>query len=285
MNVLFAVIDDLYTFARGMVFGWRTDPEMRASQLSLPPSRVMRTHTGHTLPAVPYVDSDAKDVLVRPSTLPQKNTVVYSALPHVSLRTEPDEADDTVIGMLSYGDMMMVLKAEEDWSYVAVGEKQGYVETKALAHKTAEVYPDFTVGETNGPREANTVRLRFIIKDEFSAGVSSVPLQMHEYVYYKIFKRGMHITWPDVRPRTAGSWTRILEECENVSIEDTPSVGAVMEYLDTDESARLGYVEKTFPDGSIKISEVDYPDRGIYNERILVKNEWTMLSPSFLTVS
>lgn len=49
--------------------------------------------------------------------------------------------------------------------------------------------------------------------------------------------------------------------------------------------AHLAYVEKVFPDETIQISEADWPDRGIYNERVLVENEWRALTAVFITIN
>lgn len=271
MRVLLAVFEDLYTFAVGSIFGWQQE-----RQLTLPAVRTLQT-----VPSFGGVD-----VLVRPTARPQRNSVVYCATPDAPLRTAPNDGPDTTIATLAYGDMAMVLRLGEEWTYVAAGERQGYVETAALSHKAADVYPSFTVGEPNGPRDLSTVRLRLIIRDEFSGGASDMPLSSHEYVYYKLVRRGTTISWPDIRPRTAGNWMRILLENERVMVEDVPQVGAVMEYREGEDGAgRLAYVEKVFPDGSIQISEADWPDRGIYNERVMVEDEWRALAPVFLVIA
>lgn len=274
MHILFAVVEDLYTFAVSTLLGWRTETD-RSAPLALPASRMA------TLAAVPQ--EEAVGTPIDPRELPQKHTVVYCAQAQTPLRTTPEEASDTTIAVLAYGDMVMMLEAGEAWSYIAAGEKKGYVPTTALAHKAANVYPDFTIGEENGPRADNTMRLRSVIRDEFSASLSQLCLQAHEYVYYKLVRRGVAVNWPDVRPRTPGSWARILGMLEEVSLESTPHVGSVMEYVHTDTSAHLAYVEQVFGDSSIRLSEANWPDRGIYNERVLTKDEWQSLSPTFIT--
>jgi surface antigen len=69
-----------------------------------------------------------------------------------------------------------------------------------------------------------------------------------------------------------------------VSIGVVPKVGSVIEYTFPDEIGHLAYVEAVFPDESIVLSEANYPDRGIYNERTLGKEEWTALNPVFIQV-
>lgn len=293
MQILLAVVEDLYTFAVSVLFPHRLSGRAERESLSLPSSRVVSSvreleieprHS--TVPAVVSVVGDEvlhAEAQVVP-ILPQKHTIVYCAQPQIPLRTTPDGSADTAIATVFYGDLVMVLEAETTWSYVAVGNKKGYVPTAALVQKAAEVYPTFRIGEENASHGDNTVRVRLVIRDEFATRLSQLPLQAHEYVYYKLLRRGTHISWPDIRPRTPGSWARILGMLDTVTVGDTPALGAVMEFCLDESKAHLAYVEKVFPDGTIQISEVDWPDRGIYNERVLVEDEWRALNPTFIAI-
>ena len=317
MRILLAVVEDLYTFAVSMIFPSRGDYTQAQRQLSSPAPRTISpfrtvvdmdvyhgagdSNDGAFLSEEEYdffaeeeVPTDVSDVydgvLSVESPLPQKHTIVYCAHAQVPLRTTPDSATDTAIGMVSYGDMLMVLGTDAGYTYVAVGNKRGYVPTSTVAQEAASVYPTFVIGVENGPNASNTVRLRLVIRDEFSTRLAQLPLQAHEYVYYKLLRRGASFVWPDVRPRTPGTWTRILSLLEGVTASAIPTAGAVMEYVfsegDADEhkKAHLAYVEKVFPDQSIQISEADFPDRGIYNERILTESQWRECAPSFITI-
>jgi surface antigen len=51
------------------------------------------------------------------------------------------------------------------------------------------------------------------------------------------------------------------------------------------EVGYLAYVEAVFPDDVITISEANFPDAGIYNERSLTKEEWKDLRPIFIQFS
>jgi surface antigen len=57
-----------------------------------------------------------------------------------------------------------------------------------------------------------------------------------------------------------------------------------MEYMVTEDSGHLAYVESVFPDETLKLSEVGYPDSGIYNERVLTREEWKELKSIFIQV-
>lgn len=52
----------------------------------------------------------------------------------------------------------------------------------------------------------------------------------------------------------------------------------------SDEVGHVAYVEAVFPDDTITISEVNFPDSGIYNERSLLKEEWKSLKPVFIQI-
>jgi surface antigen len=57
-----------------------------------------------------------------------------------------------------------------------------------------------------------------------------------------------------------------------------------MEYVDENEIGHLAYIEAVFPDDTVALSEVNYPDSGTYNERELSKLEWKELRPVFIVV-
>lgn len=310
MQVLFDVVEDLYIFAVSALFpSWRDQKDKRIS-LYLPASQVISSFREpieidikRTLEPVVADKTDASiERAPRPSSINevvdqssadasffQKHMIMYCTQPQVALRTAPQNATDTAIATVSYGDMVMVLGMNDTWVHVVVGDRRGYMPTAALAPDAASVYPTFVIGEANEASTTNTIRLRSVIRDEFSASLSQLPLQAHEYVYYRLLRRGARIAWPDIRPRTPGSWAKILGTLENAVVSDEPSVGAVMEYAlpeeTTEGSAHLAYVEKVFHDCSIQISEADWPDRGAYNERVLVEAEWKAFAPSFITVN
>jgi hypothetical protein len=93
----------------------------------------------------------------------------------------------------------------------------------------------------------------------------------------------MVIPWPAVRPRTPGTWRTLLRDVPSVTITTDPSARAVIEWQG-DVRGHVAYVEAVFPDNTIQISEANYPDRGIYNERTMVESEWRAYNPVFLSV-
>ncbi|MDZ4284446.1 MAG: hypothetical protein U1A28_01315 [Patescibacteria group bacterium] len=303
MQVLLAVVEDLYTFAITMLFPWRESQNSTQLQLYLPASRVVSpvrervevdvyrdVRGGTWQDATGAVATDERIVEASQDgesggALPQRHTIVYCARTRVPLSAAPDNTVDGAIATVAYGDMVMVLEAGPEYTHVVVGNKTGYMPTAALTQKAAHVYPVFVIGAENGADASNTTRLRSVIRDEFGAGFAQLPLHAHEYVYYKLLRRGTRISWPDVRPRTPGAWANILSTLENVTASSMPAVGSIAEFAVPENKAHLAYVEKVFPDLAIQISEADWPERGIYNERVLPENEWRALNPTFITIT
>lgn len=217
----------------------------------------------------------------------QKNTVMYSASIDVPLRSGPRVDTDNTYKLLPYGSMVMVLEFKDEWARVMHGELKGWIHVDDLEDSAAHVYPQFSIGEANDIDDPNTIRLRAIINDEFGAGDIGLSLQAEEYILYKLFRRGIEIKWPDIRPRTPGKWSEIFKGVEGVTISSIPKMHTVMEITHPDEMTRghVAYVEAVYPDGSVQISEANWPEGGIYNERVLVQEEWQQLVPMFLNFS
>jgi hypothetical protein len=212
-------------------------------------------------------------------------SIAYVGSTRVPLFSAPTKEFDTVVTNLSYGTMVMVLEEKGRFSKVAVDGNEGWVLRDDLSDRAAYVYPEFVIGEENGVDDPNTLRLRACIKDEFNGIESEVALQAGEYILYKLMRKGKSITWPSIRPRTPGRWHVILRGLPGIRISITPRSGTVMECIFPNDIGHLAYVEAVFPDERITISEVNYPDHGIYNERTLTKEEWQALNPVFIEVS
>ena len=280
MNILLAVVDDLFWFAAGALFGIRKKKRKTSEKIL-------------------YLSGEQPDVLhqekrVTPTLdashlyegIPlQKNTVMYTAGTGVLLRSEPTVLRDTVLGAIPYGTMIMVLETKNGWAKIQSGVRAGWVESRDLADRAAHVLPQFTIGEANEADDPNTIRLRTMIDDEFSAGRAGLPLQSHEYVLYRLQRKGVTISWPDIRPRTPGTWKEIFSNDHHASVRAEPTEQGVMEIIFKDGRGHMCFVEAIFPDGSVQVSEANWPENGIYNERVLLEDEWRALQPSFITFS
>lgn len=300
MNLIIAVIDDLYTFARDAIRslltpGRKTQPSEPyllagvADPVKLPGS--VETASGDEEIEIESEDApltfrSTNEILE--STLKgegTKNTVMYTGSEQTSLFRQPTMEFDSVIGHIPYGSLVMVLESRGRWARIAHKSVQGWALRDELSDRAAYVYPDFTIGQENRHDDPNTLRVRACIADEFGAGKAEMPLQSSEYVLYRLCKKGIRVNWPGVRPRVEGTWHEILKGREHVQIGVRACGGCIMEYVNEDGTGHLAYVEAVFPDETLTISEANFPADGIYNERVLTKEEWRELKPIFLEFS
>ncbi len=300
MNLLLAVIDDLYSFALGAILHLfkteNTQPLGHFPNLELaPPPRVeLLLAQGDERIASSF--RTIEDVLTRDerhtvtegkkNTLSyEKNTVMYVGSTDAALYKQPTQEFDTVLGSLPYGEMVMVLDQKNRFAQISTNGFIGWVLREDLVDRAAFVYPELVIGLANEVDDPNTIRLRAMIRDEFGGARVEFPLQAGEYVTYRLLRKGLTISWPEVRPRVPGLWHTILKGVTGIHMGVSPKTGSIMEYMITEDMGHLAYVEAVFPDETVTLSEVNYPDRGIYNERVLTREEWRELKPIFIQVS
>lgn len=214
-----------------------------------------------------------------------KNTIMYARSIAVPVYRNPTVEFDSSVGTIPYGEMVMVTEPRGRFFRVAWNAVEGWVRKEDLSDRAAHVYPEFAEGEEYPVDHPNTARVRALLGDPFGAGHTDLPLQAGEYVLYKLWRKGKRIDWPRTRdPRVPGLWHRILRGVPRIHMSIMPKVGAVMEYMMHDDIGHLAYVEAVFPDDAISISEANYPDGGRYSERVLTKEEWRELRPTFISV-
>jgi hypothetical protein len=213
------------------------------------------------------------------------HTVAFIASGNTPLFAGPTKAFDTVITTLPYGSMVMVMEEKGRFSKVSQNGLIGYVLRDELRARAAHVFPEFIVGTPNEHDSSNTLRVRACIKDAFFGGEIEADLQAGEYVLYMLSRKNQGINWPPTRPRTPGLWHTILRGIPGIHVGITPKTGSILEYTLHNDMGHLAYVEAVFPDNRISLSEVNYPDHGIYHERTLTKEEWQALNPIFIQVS
>lgn len=287
MWLLYEVAKDLYFFATDSVGSLLSLFKVKEQSLSVPiktqliPFKVQDTH-----PMIRFVPRAKSIVEVKSiHAVPQKNTVVYVATADAPIRKTPTNSIDNVLVKAPYGAMLVALENENGWVRVFHHGVEGWMLIEDIADRAAYVYPRFIIGEANLSDDPNTERVRAVIADEFSYGERNTELQAEEYVLYKLYRRGAKINWSDVRPRTPGTWGTLLRDAEGILMLSEPKQRAVMEWMISETLGHLAYVEAVFPDGSIQISEANWPDQGIYNERVLVRDEWQALKPAFILVT
>lgn len=213
----------------------------------------------------------------------EEKVIMYAHAPLVPLYKNPTVEFDSRIAEIPYGETVMMIEPQGRFFRVTWRMFEGWVLRDDIIDRAKDVYPEFIFHEENLEGHTNTLRVRAILNDIFSVGNSELPLQDGEYILYRLWKRGISVRWSDTRPRIPGLWHKILKGADNIHIGVVPRVGSVMEYILHDDIGHLAYVDAVFPDNTIGISEVNYPDSGIYNERTLTKEEWKELRPIFIS--
>lgn len=309
MRVLFAVIDELYSFAVSALVRLFTTPA-EAPVLSLSDGTSHASGVYNTdipervITAVPQVqrESTVRDTDERKdevsfkaigtvleqhgSTAPvlEKNMVMYVGTTATPLWKNPAREFDGVLTKLPYGAMVMLTERRGRWAKIMYREEVGWMFADDLVDRAAHVYPHFIIGEQNDADDPNTIRTRAVIDDALSGGVAEISLQAPEYVLYKLVRKGIVFSWPKEQPRVPGMWHTILKGVTGVHMGLQPKTGSIMEYMINENMGHLAYVEAVFPDETINVSEVNYPDCGIYNERVLTHEEWKELKPVFIQI-
>ncbi len=288
MELMKEVVLDLYRFAVHALFGTGHTREYIADEIVYVSPRAERMVLLAELPVpleekvvTPLPRAHLESVFEPVIATAQKSTVVYCASAGALLRTTPHVGVDNVIDTISFGSMLVAVETNGDWVHVFHTGTEGYVALHDLADRAAYVHPQFVVGERNLAHGPNTERVRDSIEDEFTYSDGELPLQAEEYVAYKLRRQGIRIAWTHVRPRAPGRWNDITRDIPGSERSAEPRPRGVMEWQNG-EHGHLAFVEAVFPDGVVQISEANWPHDGIYNERVLVQEEWQQLNPTFI---
>ncbi|MDP3696473.1 MAG: CHAP domain-containing protein [Candidatus Taylorbacteria bacterium] len=210
----------------------------------------------------------------------------------LNVRSLPDATSEK-LGAIPHGSEVAVLNEQGKWFEVRSGNLQGWVssvylmEEKPIEHiqrvikeDVSSEFPQFRIAIANLADDANTTKLRKIINDEFGGGANSWELQCTEYVCYKLRQMGVHISWPAERPRHGGRWADIFERHGLYKVLTEPKIGCAMCFTTGFRSAAMNdtghvaFVEQVLDNGSVRISEANWPPPGKYNERVMPVSEW-----------
>lgn len=214
-----------------------------------------------------------------------------SASEGLRMRSSPDKINnDNIIAKLPFRTKVVVVQENGDWFQVNIDDKTGWVSKFYLEEQVPvaledlqkkemvqDALPFFQNHEKNLATDANSIKLRKIINDEFGGGARRDDLQCVEYVHYKIQQMGTTIKWPAERPRNGGLWAGIFQRSGQYKILDEPKAGCAMSFVGSLKNPNVGhvaFVEEVYQDGTIKISEVNWPPPGIYSERVIPKSQW-----------
>lgn len=224
----------------------------------------------------------------------EKDILYVDVLKGLNVRKTPEVRSNNIIEALKFGEEINVIEKKDRWFKVSYrNEKVGWIVSEYLTEEspktsTSEMKRNlskdppiiFDIGRKNLATSENTKRVREFINHAFGhTEASGVSLQCVEYVHYKVKKEiDVDIVWPSDRPRHGGRWVHIFKKNNMYKILDEPIFNSAMSFTNPNFNKPYGhvaYVDEVFPDGSIMISEANWPHKGIYNERPLSKQQWS----------
>lgn len=223
----------------------------------------------------PYFKAATQDVL--------GGQTAYVGADILQCLTRPVVAFDTVVGVVHYGDLVHVHEVRGLFAHINTDRVSGWVKVDDLVDVKDLIFPTFRPGYLYNYKNQETIKLRNLLKDEMMGGELSLSLQSEELMVYLLRQKGVNINWPNVRPRKAGSWQRILKGVTGVSIGIEPKTGSVMETTGNEISGFMGLVSEVKPDGSIKLITIGREVDGEYREEVFSRKEWIEWRPIFIS--
>jgi hypothetical protein len=283
MQVLLAVIADLYQFIRSFVASPQkpVEPEARLD-LPAPAGKQLLSPLHPATVVLPAPSLDTATVTPVRTSWSGESTSRIAAL-EVPLHREPTEAFDNVLTKLPYGTVVTEVRRSGRWVLIEAASRTGWVLADVVLPE-AEVLPQFKLGYAYDAPHGEVQKLRNSIADGFNGIGSCSPLMGVEYVTYKLKCGGRTIVWPETYNRLPGTWQRKLRGVRGIRIDVMPHTGSVMEYI-IDDVGYVAYVEKVAPDLKITVSGIGLTNESQYTEQVLPHNVWRELRPVFIQVT
>ncbi len=279
MRILSAVILDLWYFLLSLFDSTRS-ARQTGHQFILPAPAATASLLPPLHPSVPPKD-DHDDA----PAITSVDTAVHAAciLERVAVYHEPTVAFDNRVAVLHPGMSVAVGRRSGRFMHVRAGAVAGWVPAEAIGGEAA-TFPQFFRGRFYSAEDAETLKLRTFIDDDFLGGQTKTVLQGVEYVTYRIRQTGRMVPWVESWGRIAGTWQRKLRGIRGVRIDVFPHSGSIMEYI-IDDIGYVAYVERVSPESTITITGVGLTHEGQYTEQVMDHALWRELRPVFIVVS
>jgi surface antigen len=206
---------------------------------------------------------------------------LYAKENKLRFRKVPDTSlPRSIIKELRQGSEMLFV--DGPWIRVKIGSEVGWVHGDYVSEEKIRSTDFFTVGTPHLHGDARTKEIRTAITDMYGGEKNGWELQCTEYVTYRVkMKLGIDITWPVTSGRHGGRWGAIFSQYKTYHVSTTPKVDCAMSFTtgistiaSVNDIGHVAFVEAVHHDGSITISEANWPRNGIYNERVLSKVAW-----------
>lgn len=213
-----------------------------------------------------------------------KDQKVYVIEDNVNFRKQSEASDGT---QLMKKDQELTI-VDGPWFRVAKNGQQGWVRADYLSevapavNQVASPLINFVIGQANSATSDITKKIREVINDVLNGGKRGDNLQCTEYVSYRLkTKLGIDINWPVSSGRNGGVWWKIFQDAGLYKIISEPMANCAMcltagisQDPATNAIGHVAFVEEVLLDGSVKISEANWPRDGIYGERTIAKEKW-----------
>lgn len=218
-----------------------------------------------------------------------KDQKIYVKEDDVNFRKQSEAIDGTQ-KMKKDQELIVV---DGPWFRVTKDGQQGWVRADYITEIAPElIQPDastisFVIGQPNSATTDITKKIRETIMDVLNGAKNGYALQCTEYVSYRLkTKLGIDIAWPVSSGRHGGVWWKIFQDAGLYKILSEPKADCAMCFTAgisavpaTNAIGHVAFVEEVLPDGSIKISEANWPPKGQqpqgqYNERQIAKDKW-----------
>lgn len=208
-----------------------------------------------------------------------KDQKVYIKEDGVRFRRQLETVDG--VEVMPKGQSMVFI--DGPWLRVTKDGHQGWVHADYVSEEDSDSSRviNFIIGQPNPAAGTNTVNVRQLIKDVMGGGQRGDALQCTEYVSFRVKGIGVDINWPVTSGRNGGKWAAIFQKANLYKVLVLPQVNCAMCFtagISTDQKindiGHVAFVDQVFGDGSIRISEANWPHDGMYNERIIPKEKW-----------
>ncbi len=272
MKILIAVFQDLWNFTFGKFFTKEKKQVKVSFNLETTPV-VKLNYNSPSKVEVPNI----QNALV--------GEVGYVMVEKARLWQKPFLAFDSVIKTISYGYKITVMGYEGRFAKVDVDNQIGYLLKDEITCRPRDIFPVFIKEFVYLADNAETIRLRKLITDNFSTTDLYLPMQAEEFIMYQLFISNRSLPWGNERPRLAGNWHNLLKGKLGVKIGIEARAGSIMEYGRVDGSGFLCFVKTVRSDEQIVVLSIGRKVEGEYLEETLTKSEWQKLSPVFIQVS
>lgn len=272
MKILIAVFEDLWNFSFGRLFSVIKEQVKDSNNEGITPVIKLDHHLPSRIET-----PNIQNVLV--------GEVGYVIVEKARLWQKPFLAFDSVINTITYGYKITVMGYEGRFAKVDVNNQIGYLLKDEITCRQRDIFPVFIKEFVYLADNAETIKLRKLIADNFSTVDMYLPMQAEEFIVYQLLISNRNLPWGNERPRLAGNWHNLLKGKLGIKIGIEAKAGAVMEYSRSGDSGSLCLVKTVRTDEQIVLQSIGRKIEGEYREESLTKSEWQKLSPVFIQVS